>query len=45
MDDILGASMAMLGNTVFAFTDNERVLKNLDIEKMNIDKLYTKRQS
>ena len=45
LDDILGASMAMLGNTVFAFTDNERVLKNLDIEKMNIDKLYTKRQS
>ena len=44
-DDILGASMAMLGNTVFAFADNESSLKKLNIEGMNIDKLYTKRQS
>lgn len=43
-DDILGASMAMLGNTVFAFADNESSLKKLNIEGMNIDKLYTKRQ-
>ena len=44
-DDTLGASMAMLGNTVFAFADNESSLKKLNIEGMNIDKLYTKRQS
>ena len=44
-DDILGASMAMLGNTVFAFADNESSLKKLNIEGLNIDKLYTKRQS
>ncbi|MBO5152672.1 MAG: GHMP kinase [Methanobrevibacter sp.] len=44
MDDILGSSMAMLGNTVFVFADNEDVFKDLDIEKLNIDKLYTKRQ-
>ena len=44
VDDILGASMAMLGNTVFAFADNESSLKKLNIEEMNIDKLYTKRQ-
>lgn len=44
VDDILGASMAMLGNTVFAFADNERAFKKLNIENLNIDKLYTKRQ-
>lgn len=44
VDDILGASMAMLGNTVFAFADNESSLKKLNIEEMNIDKLYTKGQ-
>ncbi|MEE0025318.1 pantoate kinase [Methanobrevibacter sp.] len=44
-DDILGASMAMLGNTVFAFADNKSSLKKLNIEGLNIDKLYTKRQS
>lgn len=44
MDDILGASMAMLGNTVFAFADNESTFKKLDVENLNIDKLYTKRQ-
>ena len=43
-DDILGASMAMLGNTVFAFSYNESTLKELNIGGMNIDKLYTKRQ-
>ena len=43
-DDILGASMAMLGNTVFAFADNESTFKKFNIEGMNIDKLYTKRQ-
>lgn len=43
-DDILGASMAMLGNTVFAFADNESTFRDLNIENLNIDKLYTKRQ-
>ena len=43
-DDILGASMAMLGNTVFAFADNESSFKELNIEELNIDKLYAKRQ-
>lgn len=43
-DDILGASMAMLGNTVFAFAYNESAFKNLNIENLDIDKLYTKRQ-
>lgn len=44
MDDILGSSMAMLGNTVFAFALNESAFKNLNIENLNIDKLYAKRQ-
>ena len=44
-DDILGASMAMLGNTVFAFAYDESSFKELNIENLNIDKLYTKRQS
>ena len=39
MDDILGSSMAMLGNTVFAFSYNEDVFKNSDIENLHIDKL------
>lgn len=43
-DDILGASMAMLGNTVFAFAYNESAFKNLNIENLDIDKLYKKRQ-
>ncbi len=38
-DDILGSSMAMLGNTVFAFAYNEDVFKNLDIENLDIYKL------
>ena len=37
--DILGSSMAMLGNTVFAFAQNEDDLKNLEIENLHIDKL------
>lgn len=45
MDDIFGSSMAMLGNTVFAFADNKHAFKYLNIEDLNIDKLYTKRQS
>ncbi|MBR4448472.1 pantoate kinase [Methanobrevibacter sp.] len=39
MDDILGSSMAMLGNTAFAFSYNEDVFKTLDIEGLHIDKL------
>lgn len=37
--DILGSSMAMLGNTVFAFAQNEDAFKNLEIENLHIDKL------
>lgn len=37
--NILGSSMAMLGNTVFAFAYDEDVFKNLDIENLHIDKL------
>ncbi len=43
-DDILGSSMAMLGNTVFAFADNETTFKDLKIENLNIDKLYLREQ-
>ncbi|WP_299523515.1 pantoate kinase [uncultured Methanobrevibacter sp.] len=39
LDDILGSSMAMLGNTVFAFAYNEDVFKNLNIENLNIYEL------
>lgn len=39
MDDILGSSMAMLGNTVFAFAYDEEAFKNLDVENFHIDKL------
>ena len=39
MDDILGSSMAMLGNTVFAFAYDEDAFKNLDIEDLHIDKI------
>ena len=38
-DDILGSSMAMLGNTVFAFAYDEDAFKNLDVEDLHIDKL------
>lgn len=37
--DILGSSMAMLGNTAFAFAYNEDAFKTLDIEGLHIDKL------
>ena len=37
--DILGSSMAMLGNTVFVFAYDEDVLKNLNVENLNIDEL------
>lgn len=37
--DILGTSMAMLGNTVFAIAQNEDAFKNLEVENMHIDKL------
>lgn len=39
MDDILGSSMAMLGNTVFALAYNEEIFKKLNIEGLHIDKL------
>lgn len=39
IDDILGSSMAMLGNTVFALAYNEEVFKKLNIEGLHIDKL------
>lgn len=39
MDDILGSSMAMLGNTVFAFAYDEAAFKTLDVEGLHIDKL------
>ena len=41
-DDILGSSMAMLGNTVFAFSDNESAFKDLNIENIDIYQLYRK---
>ena len=37
--DILGSSMAMLGNTVFAFAYDEDVFRTLGIEELHIDKL------
>lgn len=37
--DILGSSMAMLGNTVFVFAQNEDDLKNLEVENLHIDEL------
>ena len=39
MDDILGSSMAMLGNTVLALSYNEDVFKTLNIEELHVDKL------
>ena len=38
-EDILGSSMAMLGNTVFAFAYDEDAFKNLDIEDLHICEL------
>ena len=37
--DILGSSMAMLGNTAFAFAYDEDAFKKLDIKDLHIDKL------
>jgi pantoate kinase len=37
--NILGSSMAMLGNTAFAFAYDEDAFKSLEIEGMHIDKL------
>ena len=37
--DILGSSMGMLGNTVFAFAQNEDVFKNEEVENLHMDKL------
>ena len=37
--DILGSSMAMLGNTAFAFAYDEDAFKNLGIKDLHIDKL------
>lgn len=38
-DDILGSSMAMLGNTVFAFAYDKSAFETLDIERLHVDKL------
>lgn len=38
-DDILGSSMAMLGNTAFAFSYNEDVFKTLDIDGLLVYEL------
>lgn len=38
-EDILGSSMAMLGNTVFAFAYDEDAFKNLDIKDLHICEL------
>lgn len=38
-DDILGSSMAMLGNTAFAFSYDEDVFKKLDIDDLHICEL------
>ena len=37
--NILGSSMAMLGNTAFAFAYDEEAFKKLDIKDLHIDKL------
>ncbi|MBQ2666073.1 pantoate kinase [Methanobrevibacter sp.] len=39
LDDVLGSSMAMLGNTVFAFSFNEDVFRTLEIDGLHMDKL------
>ena len=38
-DDILGSSMAMLGNTAFAFASDESTFEDLGIEGLHIDRL------
>ena len=40
--DILASSMAMLGNTVFAFAFTEDAFKDLNIKNLNIHQLYNK---
>lgn len=40
--DILGSSMAMLGNTAFAFAFTKDAFKDLDIKNLNIHQLYNK---
>ena len=42
MDDIIGASMAMLGNTVFVFAYNRSAFNELNIENFNIYQLNNK---
>ena len=37
--NILGSSMAMLGETVFAFSDNKKSLKNCAVKNLTIYKL------
>jgi pantoate kinase len=41
-DDILGASMAMLGNTAFAFAYDEDTFRTSGIEGLHVDKLNNK---
>ena len=38
-DDILGSSMAMLGNTVFAIAENEDAFTDLNIEGLHMDRI------
>ena len=38
-ENILGSSMAMLGNTVFIFSYDKATLKNLNIDDLHIDEL------
>lgn len=40
--DILGSSMAMLGNTAFAFALTQDAFKDLGIKHLNIHRLYNK---
>ena len=40
--DILGSSMAMLGNTAFAFAHDEEAFKDLAIKDLHICKLNNK---
>ena len=38
-DDIMGSSMAMLGNTVFAFAQNEDAFGDIDVDGLHIDRI------
>ena len=42
MDNILGSSMAMLGNTVFSFAYNEDAFENLEVDIYEIDNFGVK---